>query len=103
MQWGEKQRKENIDILRWMKCDNKPSQCPELYDIFFYVTDSLQIVDPLPGQNEVTAMYGSSGVVEGKGGFDVAGANYTSTENRPLYAACVQEAGRKKILHSIPS
>ena len=97
VQWGEKENiKENIEILRWMKCANKPSQCPELYDIFFYLTDSLQIVDPLPGQIEVTAMYGSSGVVQGKGGFNVDGANYTSTENRPLYAACVQEAGRKK-------
>ena len=104
VQWGEKENiKENIEILRWMKCANKPSQCPELYDIFFYLTDSLQIVDPLPGQIEVTAMYGSSGVVQGKGGFNVDGANYTSTENRPLYAACVQEAGRTKILNLMPS
>ena len=104
VQWGEKENvKENIDILRWMKCDYKLSQCPELYDIFFYLTDSLQIVDPLPGQIEVTAMYGSSGVVQGKGGFNVDGANYTSTENRPLYAACVQEAGRTKILNLMPS
>ena len=63
-------------------------------DIFFYLTDDLQ---SLPegdiGQNEVSAMFGSSGVLNVSGGWDVEGVSYISTDDRPLYAACVQEPG----------
>ena len=45
------------------------------------------------GQNEVSAMFGSSGVLNGSGGFDVEGVRYISTDDRPLYTACVQEPG----------
>ena len=68
--------------------------CPELLDIFFYLTDDLQsLPEADAGKNEVSAMFGSSGVVNVSGGWDVEGVGYISTDDRPLYAACVQEPG----------
>ena len=95
VQWGDKKNiKDNMEILGWMKCDNKPSQCPELYDIFFYLTDDLQLLDDDDaGQHEVPAMFGSSGRVVG--GWDVEGVKYISSDERHFYAACVQEAGKE--------
>ena len=98
VQWEGKKKVENIDILRRMKCNNRYWYCPELYNIFFYVTGDLQKVDNLPGQEgKVEAMYGSSGVVlneNGVGGDSSAsGAQYIAKEDQPLYVVCVQEAG----------
>ena len=91
-EWGGYVSTENIDILSWMKCNHEIWRCPELRNIFFHVKDSLQNLDNNdPGQNAVPAMYGSSGVV--KGGWNVDGVKYTSTDDQPLYAMCVQEAG----------
>lgn len=88
------ERVHNQHILSCMKCNCNYWKCSELVDIFFYLTDDLQsLPEGDVGQNEVSAMFGSSGVLNGSGGFDVEGARYISTDDRPLYAACVQEPG----------
>ena len=91
--WDGKDRVENIDILSRMKCNHEHWKCPELLDIFFHMKNELQSLgNEDAGQNEVSAMYGSLGVVAG--GWKVDGVKYTSTDDQPLYAACVQEAGK---------
>ena len=93
-QWDGKDRFENIEILDWMKCNNKYWKCPELLDIFVHMKDDLQTLNNEDAEpNGFSAMYGSSGQVAGKGGWRVDGVKYTSTDDHPLYAACVQEAG----------
>ena len=98
VQWGDKENmKDNMEILRLMKCENAPSHsdCPELYDIFFYLTDDLQqLDDDDAGQHEVSSMFGSSGRVVGS--WDVEGVKYTSSDDRLFYAACVQESGKER-------
>ena len=87
-----------------MKCNDKHWTCPELYDIFFHVKDKLQsFSDDDAGQNFVSAKYGSLGVVSGNGGWNVQGVKYISTQDHPLYAACVQESGKilKFFLHIV--
>ena len=94
-QWDGKDRVQNVEILDWMKCNNKYWNCPELLDIFYYMKDDLQSLNTEDAeQNGFFAMYGSSGVVGGEGGWDVDGVKYTSTDDHPLYAACVHEAGK---------
>ena len=88
-QWDGKDRVDNMDILGWMKCNHDHWKCPELLDIFFHLKHELQSLD----YDNTSAMYGSSGVVAGTGGWNVDGVKYTSTDDQPLYAVCVQEAG----------
>ena len=95
LHWHGKDRAENTDVLSWMKCNNEHWKCPELLDIFYYMKDDLQSLNNEDAEeNGVSAMYGSSGVVAGERGWKVDGVKYTSTDDHPLYAACVQEAGK---------
>ena len=103
-EWEGKSSVENIYTLILMKCNDKHWTCPELYDIFFHVKDKLQsFSDDDAGQNFVSAKYGSLGVVSGNGGWNVQGVKYISTQDHPLYAACVQESGKilKSLLYSV--
>ena len=105
-QWEGTDFSDIVDILIRMKCNNSVWRCQrisqisdELSDIFFYLKGELQPLDNVDaGQNEVAAMFGSSGLMNCTGCWNVDGVKYTSTDDQPLYAACVQESGQKTLI-----